>query len=560
MNTRDSNSYYFPCQCALLWKNKLRDVDFSRKFYKHKVILIILLWQCVNNMTYYLLLEPSVIIQSMDYNNAIKIISLEAILSLFSPLAALLADVIYGRFKVLKWSTYIMVAFEFLTLVFIVIMSVVVDKINYTYYIMLGLLVIALSSYYFGNIFFLVNIIQFGIDQLRDSPTQYSVLFIHMFFWSNNFSHLLSKIFSSLSNQEIILNSYIKIVEIDTTQLILFEVCLSVSTMFSTIILFLVQRYSNYFFTEKSRGNPYKLVFSVIRFAIKHKQPVRRSAFTYCDDECPSRIDYGKQIYGGPFTTEQVEDVKSLLNIAKVLISLGPAYLLDLTSRSIFKHHSIMNGVFSQNYYMKIFLQNDLLTPLFIAICIPFFVLIKRYFLRIIPNMFKRMGLSIIIANILFLLYLLFSSIVSYNRYTLGDLCSGNASYALHMNLVDLPAVCMPIVQHILSSLHQMLLCIATWEFICCQSPQNMKGILFGLLYSVEAFFQLLSAVFSYIFLSKLKHSLFGCHSGFIFINLVIGLVSLFIFTVVSRRYKYRKRDDICNIYQYAENYYSNIH
>ena len=559
MNTRDSNSYHFPCQRALLWKNKLRDVDFARKFYKHKVILIILLWQCVNNMTYYLLLEPSVIIQRMDGRNAIQYICMEAILALFSPLAGLLADVIYGRFKVLKWSTYIMIAFEFLALVFIVIMSVVVDKINYTYYIMVGLLVAALLSYYFGNIFFLVNIIQFGIDQLRDSPTHYSVLFIHMFFWSNNFSHLLSKIFSSLSNHEIILNSYTKIVKMDSTQVLSFEVCLSISAIFSTIILFIVQRYSNYFFTDKSRGNPYKLVFSVIRYAIKHKQPVRRSAFTYCDDERPSRIDYGKQIYGGPFTTEQVEDVKSLLNIAKVLITLGPAFLLDLTGETIFKHYR--NEHFSQNYYVKIFLQKDFLSPLLIAICIPFFYSMKPYFLRIIPNMFKRMGLSIIMANILFLLYLLFSSIASYdNRYTLGYLCSSNASYASHISLVDIPVVCMPIVQNILSSLHQMLLYIAAWEFICCQSPQNMKGILFGLLYSVKAFFQLLSAVFSYVFFINWKHRLFGCHSGFFLSNLVIGLVSLLIFTVVSRRYKYRKRDDICNIYQYAENYYSNIH
>ena len=56
-------------------------------------------------------------------------------------------------------------------------------------------------------------------------------------------------------------------------------------------------------------GNPYKLVYGVIQFAIKHKHPIKRRAFTYCNDERPSRIDYGKQSYGGPFTTEQVEDV-----------------------------------------------------------------------------------------------------------------------------------------------------------------------------------------------------------------------------------------------------------
>ena len=58
------------------------------------------------------------------------------------------------------------------------------------------------------------------------------------------------------------------------------------------------------------------------------QHPRQRSAFTYCEDTIPSRIDFGKSKYGGPFTTEQVEDVKTLLRstIFILLISaLGPA-------------------------------------------------------------------------------------------------------------------------------------------------------------------------------------------------------------------------------------------
>ena len=61
-----------------------------------------------------------------------------------------------------------------------------------------------------------------------------------------------------------------------------------------------------------------------MKFAIQHKNPVRRSALTYCENRCPSRIDFGKQRYGGPFTTEEVEDVKVLFNMLKVLLSLSP--------------------------------------------------------------------------------------------------------------------------------------------------------------------------------------------------------------------------------------------
>ena len=63
---------------------------------------------------------------------------------------------------------------------------------------------------------------------------------------------------------------------------------------------------------EPITQNPFKLVYNVLKFAIKNKYPRQRSAFTYCEDIIPSRIDFGKHKYGGPFTTEQVEDVKSL--------------------------------------------------------------------------------------------------------------------------------------------------------------------------------------------------------------------------------------------------------
>ena len=230
-------------------------------------------------------------------------------------------------------------------------------------------------------------------------------------------------------------------------------------------------------------GNPYKLVYGVVRFAIKHKHPIKRSAFTYCNDERPSRIDYGKQSYGGPFTTEQVEDVKSFLNITKVLISLGPAFLLDLTGITIFRHHRLHQKPLSKNPYKIIFLENGILSPLLIAICIPcYLVLIKPFFSRYIPNMFKRMGLNIVMLNILFLLYIIVCSIDKYHiKPVLREHCFANISHTtMHMTLVDLPDVCI-IFQHILSSLHQMLLYIAAWEFICCQSPQHMKGLLFGL-------------------------------------------------------------------------------
>ena len=55
---------------------------------------------------------------------------------------------------------------------------------------------------------------------------------------------------------------------------------------------------------EPPTKSSFKLIYKIIKFAIVTKHPRCRSAFTYCEDELPSRIDFGKSKCGGPFTTE----------------------------------------------------------------------------------------------------------------------------------------------------------------------------------------------------------------------------------------------------------------
>ena len=89
------------------------------------------------------------------------------------------------------------------------------------------------------------------------------------------------------------------------------------------------------FYSESGRHNPYKVVYKVLNFARKHKYPFQRSAFTYCDDELPSRIDFAKERFGGPFTTEQVQDVKTFLRILLVFVVLGTVFVLDVPTSNI---------------------------------------------------------------------------------------------------------------------------------------------------------------------------------------------------------------------------------
>ena len=53
-----------------------------------------------------------------------------------------------------------------------------------------------------------------------------------------------------------------------------------------------------------------------------HKYPVRRSALSYYLNTYPSRIDFGKVQYGGPFTNEEVEDTKTVQRLSILLLNV----------------------------------------------------------------------------------------------------------------------------------------------------------------------------------------------------------------------------------------------
>ena len=74
--------------------------------------------------------------------------------------------------------------------------------------------------------------------------------------------------------------------------------------------------------------NPIKLILRALSYARKHKYPENRSALTYWEEDAPSRLDLGKDKYGGPFTEEEVEDVKTTFRVLPVFIVII-AYAFD---------------------------------------------------------------------------------------------------------------------------------------------------------------------------------------------------------------------------------------
>ena len=256
-----------------------------------------------------------------------------AILQIFYPLAGYLADVHYGRKKCVIGSLcsffpgtlLIGISGPLLVIRCLVILPYGTHKWSYAVMsviiLFLGpLFVIGMLLLFSSIVAFNANVIQFGLDQLHNSPTEHLVLFIHWYVMVSYFGTELIKIPTST------LTSLCGVFDSPTDDTDFnFVLSMSIVSVFLiAMYLFLLvslcvafRKRHTWFLSDSGSRNPYRLVYKVISFAREHRNPVQRSVFTYCEDELPSRLDLGKEIYGGPFTTEQVEDVKAFIGILK---------------------------------------------------------------------------------------------------------------------------------------------------------------------------------------------------------------------------------------------------
>ena len=275
----------------------------------------------------YLLTNILTLLQNTDLSNRVFV----APLFLFIPLAGWIGDVKRGRYKTLKGS-----------LLFLIIMSLIPIAVSCVNLVLLkhpalfthsGAKVVAIVLLFFlvvvsisGFVSFVANAIPFAMDQLRDAPAQDSSVFISWYVWTL-FSSLLANqlIFLVISEKESKFSDTSKIA------ITIFVAALSVIVLAALVVFrCMLQKWERWFNTEPCKVNPYKMVYEVSKFAYRHKIPIHCSAFTYCEDELPSTdLTSGRaSMHGGPFSTEQVEDVKVFYGILKVLVSIGPVLYL----------------------------------------------------------------------------------------------------------------------------------------------------------------------------------------------------------------------------------------
>ena len=561
-NTRLQRRHPKTSQTARFFRSKFK----TRCCVKSKSGILILLWtslislslMTVLNQNLYLsigslLFEHRSIVFSIQVTPPV-VYSLFAILYLFYPLAGCLADIRCGRYKTVVCSLWSITGsgLALFTCIMILISTVFIDthQAKITLIITFGLvallsLILTCSSY----IAFDANVIQFGMDQLHDSPTEDSVLFIHWFVFSSSLGNAVTRVPSSWITARC-WHSFIG-----------FSLLALVLVALLGVSLCIARWKRQWFLIDSASRNPYKLVYKVIRFAAQHKIPIRRSAFTYCEDELPSRMDLGKDKYGGPFTTEQVEDVKAFLGILCILLTLGPTFTINTAVNRLLNtvphHFTVNNSCTATNYLVQAFKLGHLST-LIIVILVPTYIYLLRPFIeRYIPGMLKRIGIGMMITSVSLICTLVIDTAGHAQQSHKVCFTKINTHPQPEDKTID-PMAAYYIIPLVLNGIGDMLIYIGAYEFMCAQSPHAMKGLIIGIFYAIKGVSQLIAAMVIFVpfYMYRLKTNLPSCGFVYYLVNVVIALTGLVAYTCVARRYQYRQRDEPDNIYRYAEDYY----
>ena len=486
------------------------------------------------------------------------------------PVSGFFADVICGRYRVLVCSTSLFIASFIVSVVAATLVlgrkPLAILQLSFSDNIMFFLL-LALFGLTFGTGYmcYYPNFIQFGLDQLVDASSGQLSLFVHWILWADSLaSAVLVPLASSFS-----CHAYFPVVLPACSVPFICLISLIVLLMFVCLK-------RHWFYTEPRQHNPYKTIFSILNFARKHTHPLQRSAFTFCDDERPHRLDFCKERYGGPFTTEQVEDVKTFTRILLVLIAITPVFVFDVSSSlyglPLIGVHIAHKG---REYCSVswILLESGALKYITSAVTFPVYICFIFHFMRKkLPGIFTRLKIGIC----LYLIGVSSILIADVVGHAYGELQSNSSTQCMFAIKFDKQngSLQMPLLgvhwaslipANVFFGIGQLLVFTTSLEFISAQCPHSMKGLTVGIFVTLQIFFQMLG---SFALLPFSLETIWGseymrehppaisCGSGYLLLTCVVALLGLILFSVVAKRYKYRERDDKPYDQQYVENVY----
>ena len=512
-----------------------------------------------------------------DSQYAISFLTLLGLLFLLYPLMGHLTDVYLTRYRSLKWSFGFLILaacmgaiYDGVLIPISIVEKFVIFKSSYHPYLYVVAIILFLV-YIIGLALFQANAIQFGLDQLLEAPTSKLIAFIHWYYWAQNvgslvFFYVVASGFNIVDVTDGEINGTISQFldgNVDNTIVACFLIVMTIAV---TAVLIKFCSTKKHFYIQKAGLNPFKNIYKVLKYSWKHKVPERRSAFTYWEEDIPRRIDLGKNKYGGPFTNEEVEDTKTFLRILPLLLCL---FGYHLAGDGYSAPEQLLRTSCPSLPVLLLIVGNPLhMSTLVSVVGIPLYRLV---IVRVVPRLKNvRMLTKMWMGLYLSLLQVVSYIIVVVNHDTTywqqhhsvipngTEILPSRQCYIIRtgceflygLDTSDCQQYNDPvdntylwfIIPQLLNGLSSLLVSLTVFEFISAQAPRTTQGLLIGLWYATFSIRYLVVGILDNVIIER--RSWLTCEGvkGFLI------LVSLVLFSFVSRCYCYRQRDEIVNV------------
>ncbi len=428
---------------------------------------------------------------------------------LLAPLSGWLADARFGSYKLIRVAFVLL----FVSSVCYGVLGVVISEgVPFNSVFVNVFVILASTVTGIAVSVCLVTSIQLGLDQMPDASSSNITSFIAWYVFCGWFGMWFSDSLFSILRACIDGNARSTLMQFWS---LVPALCMAVVLILDFIVA------PKCLIIEPRSPQSLKTIYRVIKFASKHKAPLNRSALTYWEEDIPSRMDLAKSRYGGPFTIEQVEDVKTFFKLFIVTLPLWTINISLTQIDSVFNVTAV--DLFSSvclNQVVYYFTYHDIWCLL---ICILFYEFAIYPFLKhYLPSILKRIGIvlfCVVLVNAIFLTctVLVYCGIVNYNSvfsYS-NRICIYIAASAL-----------------ITSSL----------ELVCAQAPYSMRGLFSGYVVFVSSIL-----VPGSVALPLVSNAICGrdCSNLICFsVKLASSLVGFISHCFLARWYKRRVRDD----------------
>ena len=485
---------------------------------------------------------------------------------LLYPLCGVIAEVYLTNVKVMKWSFIVILISSVSAFGICLLMISSPTSIKDLHLYIAACMIVMIITGLIGSAMFEAIAIQFGMDQMLEASSNQLSSYIHWYFWSVNISPLITYCaFFSVSLAFFDCKIKIKHMNHDGNHFFGWQIAVASSFQLALSVCGIVVTFcaAKWLTIEKSSRNSLKIIVRVLCYSYKHRHPENRSAFTYWENYIPSRIDLGKEKYGGPFTHEQVEDVKTMFRLLLLILSLF-GYHLSGDGYSLTYYIINAMGCPTSIPLALMMINPQQLTLVIVVLAIPLFQLFQKRLSRYIPSLLHRLWLGLLFCLVSECIQCSFSLLIKEKEFNCSELyrfsekpsllmqCfaaqfkvvkNDTCEYMCSTSLFDDNFIYISAIPLIINGFSYLLVFVTTVEFICAQSPNAMKGLLIGVWYSMLFIkFALVNNLDIYPFLLEVDNwNIYHGTKG------LCMFVSIILFSLIYKHYKYRERNEIVN-------------